>query len=137
MRTSFIILISLCLIGCVTSTERAAYNTVVSAKAFLDSEKNAHLECMFPTDTQGHLSGLSANTSLVWCVNINKGVASKDLLIDAITTYCAGPVFNAAGGLGACNPPAKGTPASVQAQAKLQSAIDNYKQVQADLKGLK
>lgn len=129
---AILLVTSLFLSGCPwTPIERDAYNTAVGAKAFLDSEKKSHPECAFPP------SGPSANGTVTWCQNINKGIGSKDLLIDAINIYCAGPVFDAPGGLGACNPPAKGTPAYVQAQAKLQSAISNYKQVSADLKAVK
>lgn len=104
-----------------TPLERSAYNTAVAAKAFLDTEKKAHPECS------------TAATSTV-CVDIAKAVAAKDVLLDALTIYCAGPDF--ANG-GACNAPAKGTPAAVQASAKLQAAISNYKLVAADLKGVK
>ena len=119
------------LLAACTPIERSAYNTAVGAKAFLDSEKKAHTECAFPA------TGPSANVTITWCQNINKGIAAKDLLIDAITVYCAGPDFNAEGGKGSCNAPAKGTPAYTQAVAKLQAAIDGYNQVANDLKGLK
>jgi hypothetical protein len=113
----FIVLI---LSGC-TPIERTAYNTVVGAKAFLDSEKKQHPEC-----------ATTPGSSV--CTNIVKAVAAKDALIDAITVYCSGPDFNTGG---ACNPPAKGTPAATQATAKLKAAIDNYNQIASDLKGLK
>lgn len=110
------------LIGC-TSVERQAYNVVVGAKAFLDSERSAHPEC-----------ATGATTTV--CTDISKAVLAKDALISAIEVYCAGPTFNASGDQGACNPPAKGTPAATQATAKLQAAIANYNQVATELKGV-
>lgn len=119
-KLAAVLLCSLLLVAC-TPVERTAYNTVVGAKAYLDQTKLSHPECApWP----------SANTGQ-WCVNVNKAVASKDLLIDAITVYCAGPDFNNGG---ACNAPAKGTAAYTQAVAKLNAAIANYNQVAADLK---
>jgi hypothetical protein len=103
--------------GC-TPVERTAYNTAVAAKAFLDTEKKAHPEC------------ISGSTTAI-CVDIAKAVAAKDLLIDAITVYCSGPDFNNGG---ACNAPAKGTNAYQVAISKLNAAIANYNQVAADLK---
>jgi len=108
------------LAGC-TPLERSAYNTVVAAKGFLDSEKQAHPECA------------TGATSTV-CVDIQKAVGAKDLLIDAITVYCSGPDFNNGG---ACNAPDLHTAAGVQAEAKLRAAITNYKQIAADLKAVK
>ena len=108
------------LAGC-TPLERSAYNTVVAAKGFLDSEKQAH-----PEYTTGATSTV--------CVDIQKAVGAKDLLIDAITVYCSGPDFNNGG---ACNAPDLHTAAGVQAEAKLRAAITNYKQIAADLKAVK
>jgi hypothetical protein len=132
LKTLLLVPLLLFVSGCPLSPlERKAYDTVVGAKAFLDSEKKSHPECAYPA------TGPSANVTVTWCANINKGIASKDLLIDAITVYCAGPVFDAPDKMGACQPPAKGTPAYTQAQAKLQSAMNNYNQVAADLKAAK
>jgi hypothetical protein len=125
---AILLAVALVIAGC-TPIERTAYNTTVGAKAFLDSEKKAHPECAFPA------SGPSVNVTITWCSNINKGIASKDLLIDAIEVYCAGPDFST--GTGACNAPAKGTPGATQAAAKLQAAIDAYNQVAADIKAVK
>ena len=111
------LVIVLVLSGC-TSLERSAYNTVVAAKAFLDKEKAQHPECATTPDT-------------VVCKDLKQAVGAKDALIDAITVYCSGPDFNAGG---ACNPPAKGTPAATQAAAKLQNAISMYNSIAADLK---
>lgn len=97
--------------------ERDAYNTAVGAKAFLDSEKTSN-NCA--TDASSKVCGMLA-----------QGVAAKDGLLDAIAVYCAGPTFNAGG---ACNPPAKGTPAAVQATAKLQAALTSYKTIAAEIK---
>jgi len=119
-RKAVLLVAGLLIAGC-TPVERQAYNTVVAAKAFLDTERKAHPECVPGSGT-------------TVCVDIAKAVAAKDLLIDAITAYCAGPDFNTGG---ACNAPAKGTPAAQQAVTKLQAAIANYNQTAADLKGLK
>jgi hypothetical protein len=106
--------------GC-PKVERDAYNTAVVAKAFLDTEKKAHPECV-----------PGATTTI--CVDLTKAVAAKDVLLDALTIYCGGPNF-ATGG--ACDAPKKGTPGAQQAVDKLNAAVANYKQVQADLKGVK
>lgn len=109
----------MCMLVC-TPPEKAAYNTVVSAKAYLDNTKKLHPEC--PT----------ANTTL--CTNITRAVAAKDLLIDAAEIYCSGPAFETGG---TCQPPVKGTPAYDQAVAKLNAAIAGYNQAATDLKGAK
>ena len=102
--------------GC-SPLERDAYNTAVGAKAFLDSEKGSN-NCA--TDASSKACGLIA-----------QGVSAKDALLDAIAVYCAGPTFNAGG---ACNAPAKGTPAATQATAKLQAALTNYKTIAGEIK---
>ena len=112
-----VLLIAVLVAGC-TPVERQAYNTVVAAKAFLDSEKQQHPEC-------------ATGTTSTVCTNIAKAVGAKDALIDAITVYCSGPDFNTGG---ACNPPVMGTPAAVQARDKLKAAISSYNQIAADLK---
>lgn len=114
------------LAGC-TPLERQAYEAVVASKAFLDSVKAKHPECAI------HVSGDVATappTSTV-CVDLVRATAAKDVLIDSVELYCAGPDFNSGG---KCNPPAKGTPAAVQATAKIQAALASYNQVAADLK---
>ena len=122
MRKAFpaLLVAVLWIAGC-TPLERSAYDTVVAAKAFLDSERTQHPEC-----------ATGATTTV--CVDIKKAVAAKDLLIDAITVYCSGPEFNNGG---KCNAPQKGTPGYDQAAAKLQAAINNYNQSQADLKAVR
>jgi len=120
MKKALLLIPVLLLAGC-TPLERQAYNTVVAAKGFLDSEKAQHPECA------------TVPASAV-CQTITKAVAAKDLLIDAITVYCSGPEFNTGG---ACNAPKKGTPGYDQAAAKLQAAISNYNRIAQDLKGLK
>lgn len=67
------------------------------------------------------------------CATIAKVVAAKDLTIDALEAYCGGPSFDNGG---ACNAPAKGTPAATQAAQKLQSALTGLQQTLADVKGL-
>jgi hypothetical protein len=120
LKTAVVLLAVLFIAGC-TPLERQAYNTVVAAKGFLDSEKQAHPECA------------TGATSTV-CVDIAKAVQAKDLLISALEVYCAGPQFESGG---VCQAPAKGTPAYEQAAAKLQAAIDNYNRISSELKGLK
>lgn len=107
------------LAGC-TPLERQAYEAVVASKAFLDSAKSKHPEC-------------ATGGSTAVCTDLAKATAAKDTLIDAVEVYCAGPDFNAGN---ACNPPAKGTPAAVQATAKVQAALAAYNQTAADLKGV-
>jgi hypothetical protein len=102
------------------AVEKTAYNTVVAAKAFTDKIKTQHPEC-----SPGNASTL--------CVDLTKATSAKDTLIDAIEIYCAGPTFN---GGGACEPPAKGTPAYTQATDKLSAAISSYSQAETDLKGV-
>jgi hypothetical protein len=113
------ILFAAVLVAC-TPLERQAYETVVASKAFLDSVKLKHPECT------------TGATSTV-CVDLSKATAAKDALIDAVEIYCAGPDFNSGN---ACNPPAKGTAAAVQATAKVQAALAAYNQTAADLKGV-
>lgn len=122
MKSKLIILISCLLIVACTPVERAAYNTAVGAKAFLDSVKSAHPECATtPTTTV--------------CQDLTKATAAKDLLIDAIATYCGiTPTTNPTQ---ACTPPIKNTPAYTIATNALQSAIANYNQLATDLKGVK
>jgi hypothetical protein len=120
--------VALLLAGCPLSPpERIAYETVVAAKAFTDKTKSQHPECNPATGTAP-----TAATSTV-CIDIAKAVSAKDALIDAAEVYCAGPDFNA---VGACNPPAKGTPASTQALAKLNAAVAAYNKIAAELKGV-
>lgn len=118
MKRLIAIPLLLILVGC-TSLEKQAYNVIVTSKAFLDAEKKLHPECA------------TAGTDL--CVDLAKATAAKDALIDAAEVYCSGPQFEAGG---ACQPPAKGTPAYQQAAAKLTAALNAYKQTETDLKGV-
>lgn len=121
-RTILTLVLALTLntIGC-TPVERQAYNTVVGAKAFLATVKSQHPECV---------TGSTASV----CMDIAKATAAKDFLIDAAEVYCASTDFDQKGGV--CSPPAKGTPASDQAIAKLKAAIASYIQTATDLKGV-
>lgn len=110
----------LTLSGC-PKTEQATYDAVVASTAFINKIMAAHPECQ-----------PGGNKTSV-CQDLYKAVAAHNVLIDAIETYCAGPDFN---GGGACNPPAKGTPALTQATAKLQTAMSAYSQAEKDLKGV-
>lgn len=114
---ALVLISSLYIAGC-TPTEKAAYDTIVGANAFLKTTASQHPECK---------TGVTTNL----CGKLAQAVAAKDLLIDAVEVYCAGPSFDAGG---KCQPPAKGTPAATQATAKLQAAIAAYKQAQTDLK---
>jgi hypothetical protein len=108
------------LVAACTPLERQAYETVVASKAFLDSVKAKHPECA---------TGATATV----CIDLAKATAAKDALIDAVEIYCAGPDFNSGK---QCNPPAKGSPAAVQATAKVQAALAAYNQTATDLKGV-
>jgi hypothetical protein len=99
--------------------QQQAYDTIVGAKAFIDSERTAHPEC-------------ATGTTSTVCSDLAQATSAKDLLIDALEVYCAGPQF-ATGG--ACQAPAKGTDAYTQALAKLQAAIAGYNQAATNLKG--
>lgn len=133
MKRIMVLAVCLSLCGC-TPTERLAYNVIVGAKAFLDSEKKAHTECSpVPVQLPNGQMGQSVQGTAV-CVDLARATAAKDSLIDAVEIYCSGPQFATAGG--ACQPPKKGTPGYVQAEAKLKAAIANYSQIEADLKGL-
>ena len=115
MKKAVLALPLLLLMGC-TPVERLAYNTIVSAKAFLDSEKKAHPECNTPI------------TNAVVCNDLKKATASKDLIIDALEVYCSGPQFESGG---VCQPSA-----DPNAVVKLKAAIAGYNQSAADLKGV-
>jgi len=115
-----LLFVSLGSTGC-PQVERTAYNTVVAAKAFTDKIKSQHPECP------------SFGNRSVLCADLAKAIAAKDLLIDAVEVYCAGPAFN---GGGKCDPPAKGTPAYDQVIAKLNAALASYEQSETDLKGV-
>lgn len=105
--------------GC-TSLERTAYNTVVASKAFLQSIKMKHPECV-------------SGTVSVICADLAKATAAKDLLIDVGEIYCAGATFDNGG---PCSPPTKGTPQYDQAIAKLKAALAGYNQAETDLRGV-
>ena len=102
-----------------TPVEKVAYKTIVASKAFLDAEKKIHTEC--------------PNAATAVCQSLTRATAAKDLLIDATEVYCSGSQFESGG---VCQPPAKGTPAFVQAEAKLKAAIEAYQQSEKDLKGV-
>lgn len=116
------------LAGC-TPLERQAYEAVVASKAFLDSAKLKHPECAIAVAGD---KATAPPTTMV-CVDLARATAAKDTLIDAVGIYCAGPNFNSGG---KCDPPAKGTPAAVQATAKVQAALAAYNQTAGDLKGV-
>lgn len=123
MAIALLLVASIFVSGC-PKTEQVAYDTVVAAKAFTDSISAKHPECKSPT-------AISSGNAL--CADLAKAVSAKDTLIDAVEVYCAGPNFN---GGGACDPPAKGTPALAQVTAKLQAAEAAYSQAETDLKGV-
>ena len=63
---------------------------------------------------------------------IDKGIAAKDLLIDAAEAYCAGADFETGG---ACNVPTSKT-IKAQLAAKVQAAITGYEQAETDIRAL-
>jgi hypothetical protein len=92
----------------------------VGAKTTTDSLKLKYA-CSAPT---------TVNTAT--CAKITKVVAAKDLAIDALETYCAGPAFESGG---ACTPSADPTTAK-NAQIKVQAALTALQQYLLDIKGL-
>lgn len=112
-------LVTLASLGGCSPVEKQAYQAVVSANAFLKTVANAHPECA------------SGDSTL--CTALKRAFSAKNALIDAVEVYCAGPDFS---GGGKCNPPAKGTPAFAQAEAKLRAAMAGYAQIEKDLKGV-
>lgn len=116
-RIAIVLGCALVLTGC-TPIEKQAYKIIVGAKAFIDAEKKIHAEC--------------ATSTSPLCGNLQRATAAKDALIDAAEVYCSGPQFEAGG---ACQPPAKGTPAATQAIAKLKAAMAAYEQTEKDVKG--
>lgn len=117
---SILVLSALLLITGCTPIERVAYNTVVGAKAFLDSVKSKHPECTSPSVA-------------TLCIDLQKATSAKDLLIDAGEVYCSGSSFDTGG---ACQPPVKGSAAFDIAVGKLKAALAGYQQTEADLRGL-
>lgn len=97
--------------------QNQGYQAEVGAEGFINSMRAAHPECK------------QVNSNL--CDYLNRAAAAQNVLADALKIFCAGPDFMNGG---ACNPPAKGTPAYTQAAAKLQAAIKSYSQIEADLK---
>lgn len=125
MKTRILLLclpLALFAASCNTPVEKTAYETVVGAKAFTDSIKAHHPECV---------TGPASSTT---CVLLARAIAAKDTIIDAAEVACAGPNFDNGG---ACDFPKKGTPGYDQAVAKINSAIANYNQIAGDLKSLK
>jgi hypothetical protein len=118
-RLLWILPFTILLAGCPKLVQNA-YSVIVGAKAFTDQIAMQHPECA---------TGVVSTV----CVDLRKAVSAKDALIDAVEIYCAGPNFNSGG---ACDEPAKGTPAAAQATAKLQAAIASWNQAQLDLKGV-
>ena len=109
--------LALLLTGC-PQVQTTARDSIAAAKSFLDSEKAAHPEC-------------ATTPTVQICTLLTKATGAKDATIDALEAYCAGLDFNTGG---ACNPPAKGTPALAQATQKLQFAVQNLNQSIADIK---
>lgn len=107
------------LAGC-PKTEAVAYQTAIASQAYIHKTQAQHPECA------------NGATTPQLCSILSQAVSAQHALIDAAEVYCAGPDFDS--GKGACQPPAKGTPGAAQAQAKLQSALQNYNQIAADLK---
>lgn len=116
------------LTGC-SSLERQAYNIIVGSKAFTQNISAKHPECG-TRDVNGIWQ--SAHNSAGVCSAIDKGIAAKDLLIDAAEAYCAGADFETGG---ACNVPTSKT-LKDQLAAKVQAAIQGYEQSETDIRAL-
>jgi len=117
------------LTGC-SSLERTAYNIIVGSKAFTQNISDKHPECG-TRDASGHWVPDPNNHAGV-CVALAKGIAAKDVLIDAAEEYCAGPDFISGG---ACNAPTSKT-VKDQLAAKVQAAITGYEQTETDIRAL-
>lgn len=117
------------LTGC-SSLERQAYNVIVGSKAFTKSFSDKHPECG-TRDANGKWIADPSNQADV-CKAITKGIAAKDLLIDAAEEYCSSSDFDTGG---ACNPPTSKT-LKDQLAAKVQAAITGYEQAETDLRAL-
>ena len=115
-----VLALAILLAACTQAPEVIARDAIVGAKAALDTEKGKHPECATP-----------AAKSTTVCSLLSKATGAKDVAIDALEAYCAGPAFDTGG---ACNPPAKGTPAATQALNKLSAAVSNMNQTVADAK---
>lgn len=94
--------------------EQSARNGIATAKGFLDQEKVAHPEC----------AGATPSVSPV-CTLIHKGVAAKDVTIDALEQYCSGPEFDA--GTGPCSP-------NAALSDKLKAALRDLNAIIGDIK---
>lgn len=121
----FILLISS---GCPTNPPKAAVpgsagyevyarDTVAGAKAALEDAKTK-FQCGTPNETSQCL------------MYVTKAVSAKDLAIDALEGYCAGPSFEQGG---ACTPSAD-PDAKNNAAIKLQAAVQLLNQALIDLK---
>jgi hypothetical protein len=132
MRSGVAMLLCVALIGLTgcSSLERQAYNVIVGSKAFTKSFSDKHPECG-TRDANGKWIADLNNQATV-CVAIKKGIAAKDLLIDAAEEYCASSDFDTGG---ACNPPSSKT-LKDQLAAKVQAAITGYQQAETDLRAL-
>jgi len=98
---------------CSSPMEVQARNSIAAAKGFLDSEKADHPECK------------QVPSVSTLCSILQHSTAAKDLVIDALELYCAGPDFNSGG---KCNPPDRNTDAGKQAIFKLNAAIASLNQ---------
>ena len=116
-----LLVVSVLLCTSCTPVEKVAYDTAVGAKAFLDSIKSKHPECA------------TAMTTL--CSDLRRATAAKDILIDAGEAYCNVAQY-ATTSTQPCMPAPKGTAASKQAIAAIQSAIAEYNNAAADLKAV-
>ena len=113
----FALATTLWLSACSQPPEVLARDSIVGAKAFLDKEKAAHPEC--------------ATSKAGFCGFLSKATGAKDVAIDALEAYCAGPAFDTGG---ACQAPLKGTATSTQLLNKLSAAIQGMNQTIADVK---
>lgn len=102
--------------------EQTARDAVATAKGYLESAKANHPECV-PQPAHPQV----APAASTMCSIINRGIAGKDLVIDALETYCANPDFDSKGGV--CTP-------NKDAEPKLRAALSNLNQILKDVKGI-
>lgn len=99
--------------------EMSARDGIAAAKGYLDSAKSKHPECV---EAGPHATPVSAQ-----CTMISKGVAAKDLTIDALDAYCSNDEYQQHGG--ACAP-------NKDAKPKLESALSNLDDIMKQVKSI-
>ena len=98
--------------------EMTARDGIAAAKGYLDSARAKHPECV--------MVGSHAVPTETKCALIFRGVAAKDLAIDALDAYCSSEAYQHQGGK--CEPHADARP---KLEAALANMDDVVKQVKA------